>query len=400
MLLCKCFAGNQESLNDHAIDLKLNRDIDIRKQSIHSKFTEKAVEFLKSLISDQLANRLRVPSLCLERFTEVFIQDSTRFGLPPSFHHEFKGYGGRSSKAGGKLQFVYGLTTQQMYYQSFESMTINDLTASKNNEWIKEGSLVLRDMGYYNHEGIKQIIDKQAYFISRVKPKTALFDLQGKPFDLTKCISKMKRNKLPYIEKELLIGHNKIFKTRTIICLLPDEIKHKRAKAVAYKAGNRNYTVQKQYHVWAGINVFITNLKGDNTPVKQVLDLYKLRWQVELIFKTWKSYYKIDCYKSMQKYRMQCYLYATLLLVLIHWKIFTWISLKLHSKKNYLSIHKFTKLIIQLKASFTDCILLNKTNLATFLQNLLLLAEVFLNKEKKKHKTGFADIVNEENFVS
>jgi hypothetical protein len=71
-------------------------------------------------------------------------------------------------------------------------MTENDLKASKGNEWITEGALVLRDLGYYSHDALGEITNKKAFFISKVKPKTALFNLDGQRFELVKLIGKCK----------------------------------------------------------------------------------------------------------------------------------------------------------------------------------------------------------------
>jgi len=399
MLLCKDFSGSQESLVDHTIDLKLNRGIEIKKQSIQNKFNDKAVTFIKSLISTQLSKKFDCPSAYLNMFSAVLIQDSTRFGLPESLKETYKGYGGRGAKAGGKIQFVYELKTQQMYYSRFESMTENDLTASQKNEWIKEGALILRDLGYYCNEGLQEIAFKKAFFISKVKPKTALFTLAGKRLDLAKLLARMKKNNIGYLEKELLIGHEKKIKARTIFSLLPDEIKKKRAKAVAYKAKDHNYTVQKEYKVWTGLNVFVTNVDKTILNTRQVMDIYRLRWQIELVFKTWKSHYKIDHYKSMRKERMECYLYATLLLILLHWRVFSWLRQKLFHKNFHLSLHKFSKLMVHLRLLFNQIVIRGKGKIEIFLQSVLALAEVYLQKETKKNKVNFADVVKPSRYV-
>lgn len=399
MLLCKCFSSDQESLVDHAIDLKLNRGIEIKKQSIQNKFTDKAVEFVKSLVSIQLTKKLDLPSTYLNMFSAVLIQDSTRFGLPESLSEEYAGYGGRGAKAGGKIQFAYELKTHQMYYSSFEPMTENDLTASKNNKWIQEGSLILRDLGYYSHQGLQEIIDKNAYFISKVKPKTALFTLDEQRLDLIKLIDKMKKSKVMYLEKELLIGHEKKIKTRVIFNLVPDEVRKKRTQAVDYKAKNQNYTVQKEYKIWAGINVFITNVDKKTLTYEQIMNIYRLRWQVELVFKTWKSHYKIDHYKTMRKERIECYLYATLLLILLHWRIFSWLNQKVFYKRTPLSLHKFSKLMVHLTVPFNEIIVRSKNKIEIFLQCVLELSESYLLKEKKKNKLCFSDITKQQPYV-
>ncbi len=400
MLLCKCFSANQESLVDHAIDLKLNRGIEIKKQSIHSRFTDNAVNFIKSLVSNQLSKRLSLPSAYLDMFPTILIQDSTRFGLPESFHEQYAGYGGRGAKAGGKIQFVYDLKTHQMCHSSLGAMTENDLTASKNNEWITEGALILRDLGYYSHDGLEEIANKKAFFISKVKPKTALFDLDGQRFELVKLVEKMKRAGIMSLEKELLIGHEKKIKARVIFSIVPDGVKKQRASAVAYKANNKNYTVQKEYKVWTGINVFITNVSKDRLTPEQIMSIYRLRWQVELVFKTWKSHYKIDQYKTMRKERMECYVYATLLLILLQWRIFSWLNHSSVRNGIFLSLHKFSKLMIHLTILFNEAVVRNKIKINVFLHHVIALSKSYLQKEKKKNKVCFTDIVNPHDYLS
>ncbi|WP_235713369.1 transposase [Bacillus mycoides] len=43
----------------------------------------------------------------------------------------------------------------------------------------------------------------------------------------------------------------------------------------------------------SGINVYMTNTPTDIVPMGQVHDWYSLRWQIEILFKTWKSFFQI-----------------------------------------------------------------------------------------------------------
>jgi len=400
MLMCKCFSARQQSLADHAIELQLTHDIEIKKQSLHEKFTQQAVSFIKSLISFQLSKRIALPSGYLKMFPAIFIQDSTRFGLPEALSEDYPGYGGRGAKAGAKIDFVYDLKTHQVHHHSLKAMTDNDLTDSKNNEWITEGALILRDLGYYSHQGLHEIIQKKAFFISKVKPKTALFETTGERLNLTILIKKMKKYRISYMEKCIRIGGENSLIARAIISLVPDQVKRERKKAVLRKAKSHQYNTQKEYHVWENINLFITNINNNTLSADQIMALYRLRWQVELVFKTWKSHKSMDQYKTMKKERMECYVYASLLLIILQGKIFAWLNQKMIHSGIHLSLHKFSKLLILLSYHFNDAVIRNKLKLSCFLNSLLPLAHAYALKEKKKGKMGFAEIVQIQSLVS
>ena len=224
--------------------------------------------------------------------------------------------------------------------------------------------------------------------------------MDGQRFELAKLVEKMKKTGIMSLEKELLIGHEKKIKARVIFALVPDGVKKQRADAVAYKANNKNYTVQKEYKVWTEINVFITNVSKDSLALKQIMSIYRLRWQVELVFKTWKSHYKIDSYKTMRKERMECYVYATLLLILLQWRIFSWLNRYSVRDGVPLSLHKFSKLMVHLTTLFNEAIVRNKIKIDVFVHQVIMLSKTYLQKEKKKNKVCFTDIVNTNNYLS
>ncbi|WP_257209093.1 transposase, partial [Bacillus cereus] len=49
----------------------------------------------------------------------------------------------------------------------------------------------------------------------------------------------------------------------------------------------------------SGINVYMTNTPTDIVPMGQVHDWYSLRWQIEILFKTWKSFFQIHHCKKI-----------------------------------------------------------------------------------------------------
>jgi len=54
---------------------------------------------------------------------------------------------------------------------------------------------------------------------------------------------------------------------------------------------------------------------------KEIISTYKLRWQIELIFKTWKSNLNIHKVKPVKQERMECQLIAKLIWILLNAKL-------------------------------------------------------------------------------
>ncbi|AFU17375.1 Transposase for insertion sequence element IS231B (plasmid) [Bacillus thuringiensis MC28] len=51
--------------------------------------------------------------------------------------------------------------------------------------------------------------------------------------------------------------------------------------------------------------------------MEQVHELYTLRWQIEIVFKTWESLFKIDHYRNVKQERLECQLYGKLIAIFL-----------------------------------------------------------------------------------
>ena len=90
-----------------------------------------------------------------------------------------------------------------------------------------------------------------------------------------------------------------------------------------------------------GMNVYITNTPSKEVPTYYVHSLYSLRWQIEILFKTWKSFFEIDECKTIKKERLECHLYGQLIgILLCSSTMFQMRQLLLEKKKKELSEYK------------------------------------------------------------
>jgi len=55
------------------------------------------------------------------------------------------------------------------------------------------------------------------------------------------------------------------------------------------KKHDKKGKTNNQDRLWSMLNVFITNVPVKEITAREAYDLYKIRWQIELMFKIWKS---------------------------------------------------------------------------------------------------------------
>lgn len=72
---------------------------------------------------------------------------------------------------------------------------------------------------------------------------------------------------------------------------------------------------------WTSVNVYITNIPEIIVKTKQIHDIYSLRWQIEIMFKVWKSIFNINDVKNVKIERFKCFLYGRLISLLLASKI-------------------------------------------------------------------------------
>lgn len=66
--------------------------------------------------------------------------------------------------------------------------------------------------------------------------------------------------------------------------------------------------------------ILVTNLPPESFSLADILCLQRLRWQIELLFKLWKSELSLDDWRSQQPHQILSELYAKLILALVqHW---------------------------------------------------------------------------------
>lgn len=362
MLMFACGPANQLSLEDLANDFCEQHGINISKQGLHERFNDFSVEFMRALLKEQLSKQLdcvQSPQV-YKHFKRVRIKDSTRYSVPKEYASAYKGQGGIGTPAQISIQYEYDLLSGLAIDLELTSACRNDQQDSKETlTSIEKGDLLIRDLAYSGQAYIKHISSKGAFYLNRLNPKWNVFDGKGNRIDFSNIIKKLKRHSLPLIELEIFIPINKeILSSRLIISRVDDQTYSKRTQKAKIAARSKGYHVTKNFKTRASLNTFITNVPLDWLSADQVRATYSLRWQIELIFKVWKSQGYISKIKVMKIQRFQCQLIARLLWLLLHWQAFRMVQQYMKIK---CSPWKFYKVAIRLSSLLRQAILRRKS---------------------------------------
>ena len=310
---------------------------DISPQALDGRINDLGREFLKQCLGRalELSSRpLDLDGELAELLDHIFIIDSTNFDLHNSLKEVFKGNKGSASKSSMRIQFVYDYLTGKIYVEIgdvnlSDAGTLNDIVSL---EKLDAGGncLFLSDLGYFKTDTFLKIDqNKGQFFLSKLKYKVKIYDTDGNEIDLLKMLKK----KPDQIDMTIKIGE---LECRLVGKRLAEEIINQRMRKVNKENKKKGRSVTKEYKLFLSYGFYITNL-----PEKFSFDflytVYRLRWQIELLFKTWKSILKIHYIRAAKEPRVLCQVYGKLIIATLSGIIY-W-NAQLRSGHN-LSAHK------------------------------------------------------------
>lgn len=385
-------------------DLKDNHKCDLSKVGLHKRFTPDAVNFLRQVLSLQLSNNIdfKDNKMSTSLFSGICIKDSTKMKLPDCFIKEYPGYGSKNGKTANLcIQYEYELLSGKCNSLYFTNASRNDQLDSKETiDSIQPNTLYLRDLGYVTSSYLKGIIKKQAFFINRL-PKIGVYQRnrdEFKPINWQKIHTQMQKTSCRFKEIEVFLGPKKEIKARMVLFPMNSQVVAKRLRR-ASKRGSRKtdrYQISKEYRLKSHYNIFITNVPKEVMSADQIQRVYKLRWQIELIFKAWKSHIKIDKIKAMKTERFQCQLIAHLIWFLLSWRIFqltNFVARRINEKQGT-SVLKFYQYINRKKQYIREIIKFKK-GVENWLNRYVMELTLQTLIEKKNDQITHIEIIRE-----
>lgn len=296
----------------------------ITSQGLDQRLNPFAVKFLKQMLEQALttlrAERQDVAAV-LDQFTAVYFQDSTVQSLPEALQDVFPGVGGNASPAAVKVQLLFEFLGGNIDHLEFLSGRETDQGYQSHLPKILPGSLLIQDLGYFSLVILKAVADQSAFFLTRWKNDCRVFLAQNpdQPLDM---LAFLRRQEAEVAEYEVLLGVRARIPCRMVCVRLPQAVAAERRRKAKANAKRRGKTASKRSLALLDWNVFLTNAPAGKLSLRQILVCYSLRWQIELIFKLWKSEAGLKHLAGIRKERVLCELYAKMIgIVLTHFLV-------------------------------------------------------------------------------
>jgi hypothetical protein len=284
--LIKCFSKKKNTYSQWAEEITKLSGKKVTKQAAFNRISETTVTFCKDLLQEAISKKAKSlrGSLIFKSFGKVILHDSTTLKLPDCLSAIFPGNCSKGiQKAVARIQSILDLKTMQFLNFSLSGFTRNDQAASGDIIPLCEaGDLVIRDLGYFALETFKELIDKEVHFLSRLRFGVKIYGWGGTEIPLKSLLKRGKK-----VDRWVLIGVKKV-PVRLVMLPVPKEVAAEKIRK-AKQDRDKRLNHSQEYYKWLEFNVYVTTVDEDTWSTEDVMNAYRVRWQIEIIFKSWKT---------------------------------------------------------------------------------------------------------------
>jgi hypothetical protein len=295
--------------------------LEMSAQGLEQRFSEKAVRFLQKVLEKMVSvgingEKSNIPLLA--RFEGVYIRDSSVIELPKDLQMIWKGNGGsQGANAALKMQVNLNYSNGALSGPVLQNGRDQDQTSPFQEIQLPPGALHLADLGFFSLDRFQEDQARGVYWISRWKTKTGICWRDGKKIDLLAWLRGQSANEL---DVAIDLGTHHRIPCRLLIQRVPQEVADQRRRRMLEEGRGKRQPVSAERLALAEWTIVVTNVPPESLSLTEALILIRIRWQIELLFKLWKSLAKIDEWRSKNPWRILGEIYAKLIgLVLNQW---------------------------------------------------------------------------------
>jgi hypothetical protein len=208
------------------------------------------------------------------------------------------------------------------------SLAINQvkLTDFRGGESLKRfkfspGDVVVADRGYSRRGELATVIRQDGDFIIRLNwANVPMMDESGKRFDLLNALRGIPEAAVTDFilrVKPDPVHDVPALPVRVVAVRKSEAAAAESRKKILKTAARRQRTVDPRSLEFAAYVLVITSLDSDTLPSEDVLEIYRFRWQIELVFKRLKSLLDLDGLPAKDPSLASTFIYSKILAALL-----------------------------------------------------------------------------------
>ena len=291
-------------------------------QGLTQRFGPTAAALLARVLSAAIeqvivADPVAIP--LVRRFTGVFVLDSSTIALPDGLADHWAGCGGRvaqGSQAALKLTVCLDLCAGGLTGPIVSAGRAQDRASSLQQAPVPAGAVRVSDLGFWSLAVFRQIAADGAYWLSRFHHQTAVFTPTDTRLDLPGWLNQQGTQ----VDFAIRLGSEARLPARLLGVRVPQAVADERRRKLHAAAKREGKTPPALRLALVGWTLLVTNLPPAQVSLAEALVLARARWQIELLFKLWKSHGKLDESRSADPWRVLCEVYAKLIAMVVqHW---------------------------------------------------------------------------------
>jgi hypothetical protein len=180
---------------------------------------------------------------------------------------------------------------------------------------VQPGEIRLVDSGYAHARGLGTVLREGGHLVVRINWQSVrLEEEDGRRFAVAEWLRALGPTLVGPAERSVwLTTPDGRFALRLVVCPLPAEKAEKARRRARQTARKNKHHIDQRTLLAAGFVLVLTNLPLSEWAACAVLDLYRLRWQVEMLIKRLKSLLVIDGLRAQSPELAQTYLLGKLL---------------------------------------------------------------------------------------
>lgn len=187
---------------------------------------------------------------------------------------------------------------------------------------LQAGELVLADAGYCNPPGVASVVSQGADLCVRLnRTSLPLVDEEGRPFPLLKKIQTLRKaGEIAEWRVSVQSGNQKI-EGRLCGIRKSEAAVQQAQRKLAIKQQNGKAKDTPENREYACYVLVFTTLPKHRATTRQVLECYRLRWQIELTFKRLKSIVQLGHVPKHDDHSSRAWLFGKLFVALLSQKL-------------------------------------------------------------------------------